>query len=143
MEEKKRIPWRKIAITTAVVCGVSLVAYLGLQVAYASDFDSTRRAAYLHIAGQIKTVFESVFEFLRPFIQLAVLLFVVNWLVKRFNIKVDGFQWQQVNVEKLVVVLLVGGFVALSLKGGLDSLVYAKEVVLVALGFYFGKMRRV
>ncbi|MCF8245363.1 MAG: hypothetical protein K9J46_09425 [Saprospiraceae bacterium] len=49
MEEKKNIPWRKIAITGGVVCCVLLAINLGLEIAYSVDFDSARRAAYVHI----------------------------------------------------------------------------------------------
>ena len=142
MQEKKHIPWRKITIIASVVSGILVVAYLGLQIAYAADFDTTRRSAYIHIAEQIKTVFTSVFDFLHPFIQLAVLLFVINWAVKRFNIKLEGFQWQQVNVEKFVVVVFTVGFIALAFMGRLDSLAYTKDLVLVALGFYFGSLHK-
>lgn len=142
MQEKKNIPWRRFAIIGGIISGILVICYLSLHIAYASDFDSNRRSAYIHVAEEIKNVFGWVFDFLHPFIQLAVLLFVVNWAVKRFNIKLEGFQWQQVNVEKFVVVALTVGFIALALMGRLDSLAYTKDLALVALAFYFGGLRK-
>ncbi len=76
--------------------------------------------------------------------QVAVALFVLHWLLKRFtpNLDLSNFNWREVHVEKLLVVVVTIGFVLLSLKGGLDALAYAKEVLLVVLGLYFGTMRR-
>ncbi len=142
MEEKKIIPWRKIVLTTAVICGVALLAYLGLQIAYALDFDSTRRTVYLQIAEQIKTVFVAIIDFFKPFVQIAVLLAIVDWVIRRYQIKLTDLQWQKVSVEKLVVVLIIGGFILVALKSGMEALTYLKDLALVTLGFYFGVSRK-
>ncbi len=144
MEATKQVPYRKIAIIAAAISGILLTAWLGLEIAYAADFDSTRRAAYLHISGQIKGFAEAVLDFFKPFVQVAAALFVLHWLLKRFSPSLDlsQFNWREVQVEKLLVVVVTIGFVLLSLKSGLDSLVYAKEVLLVTLGLYFGMMKR-
>jgi hypothetical protein len=144
MEAQKNIPWRKLALTTAVVSGILLAAWLGLEIAYAADFDSTRRAAYLHVSGQIKGFVEASLEFLKPFVYMAVALFVLQWLAKRFSPSLDmsNFNWREVQVEKLLLVVVSVGFVLLSLKVGLDSLVHVKEVLFVVLGLYFGRLYR-
>ncbi|MCF8245364.1 MAG: hypothetical protein K9J46_09430 [Saprospiraceae bacterium] len=75
--------------------------------------------------------------------QVVLVLFILNWSLKKFFSKYDlsDFNWQRVNAEKLVVVLITGGFVVLAVKGGLDSLIYAKDLALVSPGFYFGSLR--
>ncbi|MCC6725255.1 MAG: hypothetical protein IT258_12155 [Saprospiraceae bacterium] len=144
METTKNIPWRKLAVSTAIACSILLVGWLGLEIAYAADFDSTRRAAYLHVSGQIKGFAEAVLAFISPLVQLAVALFVLQWLVKRFspNLDLSQFDWRSVNIEKTLLVVVTLGFVVVSLKVGLDSLVHIKEMLLVLLGLYFGTMRR-
>ncbi len=144
MEATKNIPWRKLALTTATVSGILLTAWLGLEIAYAADFDSTRRAAYLHIAGQIKGFATGVVEFAKPFVQVAFALFILHWLLRRFapDLDLSKYNWREVNVEKLLIVVVTLGFVIVSIRVGFDSMVHIKEVMLVALGLYFGMMRR-
>ena len=84
MEATKNIPWRKLALTTAAVSGILLTAWLGLEIAYVSDFDSTRRSSYTHLAGIIKGFAVGVIDFVKPFVQVAFALYILHWLMKRF-----------------------------------------------------------
>lgn len=140
MEAKKNIRWGRIATIAGIACSVLLIIYFGLEIAYAIDLDTTRRTAYLFIAERIKDFAEGVIEFANPLAKIAVALFVLAWLAKRFspNIDLSHFNWQEVQVEKLLLMVVTIGFVLLSLKGGVDSLLYLKEVLLVVLGLYFG-----
>jgi hypothetical protein len=144
MEATKNIPWRKFALTTVAVSGILLTAWLGLEIAYAADFDSTRRAAYLHIAGQIKGFALGVVEFAKPFVQVAFALLILHWLLRRFapDLDLSKYNWRELNVEKLLIAVVTIGFVVVSIRVGFDSLPHIKEVMLVVLGLYFGMMRR-
>ena len=132
------MPWRKLAFYIAVVCGLLLAAYIGLQTAYTIDFDMTRRTAYLHIADQIGSIFGGTIDFFKPFVQVALFVALAHWAFQRFNLSAQGWSWQQLNVEKTLVLLIVGGFIFVALKGGAESLGYLKDLALVSLGFYFG-----
>ena len=144
MEATKQIPWRKPILVLGTIVGILLATCLGLEIAYAADFDSTRRSAYLHVSSIIWNALSEVFHFFQPFVQVALVLLFLGWALHRFYPKFDvqQLEWQKLNVDKLVIVLIIGGFVVLSIRGGLDSLTYSRDLAMVGLGFYFGGLRR-
>ncbi len=138
------IPWRKLALIFAAISGILFIAWLGLEVAYVSDFDSTRRSSYMHLSGLIKGLATDILDFVKPFVQVAFALFVLHWLLRRFapGLDLSKYEWREVGVEKLLVAVVTIGFVIVSVRAGLDSLPHIKELMLVAIGLYFGMMRR-
>ena len=95
-----------------------------------------------HVSDQIETVTGYVWRFFVPFLQLALLFLIIDWLLTRFGIDVlskgKQFDW---NIQTIIALIVISAF-AIAALAGLDGAGSLKDVALVVVGFYFGSQRR-
>ncbi len=95
------------------------------------------------ISAEIKVIAISIFSFFSPFIQLIIILLIVEWILRKFGVKLENgrgnFDW---NVQTIIGIIIIFGFVVAALSG-IEGVGYLKDIALVVVGFYFGTQRRV
>lgn len=80
-----------------------------------------------------------LWEFARPLLQLALLLFIaksaVEYFGQRWSLDAFGIQW---DIRSLIAIIVVSVFSVAALAGS-DATGALKDVALVVIGFYFGQ----
>ena len=132
------INWQKTLKTARWVAILTLLLYLGLESSAAIDADSDRVMAYQKISAMIRELATFMLDFARPFVEVILLLMLVDWAVRRFNIQLTIPPFADWKVANIVVVLVMGGFVVAALRG-LTGVTYLRDLALVVMGFYFGR----
>jgi hypothetical protein len=94
------------------------------------------------LADNLSSLGYIAFNFLRPFLQLILILVIIEWLLNKFNISLSSpslkLDW---NVQTVIALIVVCAFsiAALGDIAGADSL---KDLALVVVGFYFGTQKK-
>jgi hypothetical protein len=135
---------RIIIKTTAWIFVVLLVVYIGLKVVVAyNSFDAKSTELVASTVQEVRSLASVFFDFVRPFIQLVIILLVLEWLLNKFGLSFDRrtskFDW---NVQTIIALVVVGSF-ALAALSGVEGAGMLKDVALVVVGFYFGTQKRV
>lgn len=133
-------PFITVIRIIAILVIVAFVGYLGVQIAALVDPDYNRIQIYNMISGQIESLILAIWEFIRPFIQIIILLVIVDWVFRRVGIDIRSkttFNW---NAPSLIVFIIVGAF-ALAALTGVQGATYLKDLALVAVGFFFGSQK--
>ncbi len=96
-------------------------------------------AAESVVAGFNK-VAVAAWEFVRPLLQLLIVLVIIDWVLRRVGIQlgasVQSFRW---DVQAIIAIIVIVAY-ALSELGGLGG-GGMKDIALVVVGFYFGTQR--
>ncbi len=116
----------------------SVIIFFCLEVSSAIDADATRAASYQKLANMIKDFYVTIFDFARPFVEIVLLLLIVSWAIKRFEIKFEIPPIKDWQIYNVLILMIIGGFVFAALRG-LNGANYLKDLALVVLGFYFGR----
>ena len=132
------INWQKTLKIARWVAILTLLLYLGLESSAAIDANSDRVMAYQKISAMIQELAVLIIDFARPFVEVILLLLLVDWAVRRFNIQLTIPPFADWKVANIVVVLVMGGFVVAALRG-LTGVTYLRDLALVVMGFYFGR----
>ena len=132
------INWQKTLKIARWVAILTLLLYLGLESSAAIDANSDRVMAYQKISAMIRELAVLIIDFARPFVEVILLLMLVDWAVRRFNIQLTIPPFADWKVANIVVVLVMGGFVVAALRG-LTGVTYLRDLALVVMGFYFGR----
>jgi len=133
-------PFVSIVRIIAILVIVAFVGYIGVQIAALADPDYNRIQIYHMVSGQIESLILAIWEFIRPFIQIIILLVIVDWVFRRVGIDIRSkttFNW---NAPSLIVFIIVGAF-ALAALTGVQGATYLKDLALVAVGFFFGSQK--
>lgn len=94
------------------------------------------------IAMEIKTFGLSTFTFLKPFLQLALLLIIVDWILRKFGVEYkSGFKKISWNTQTIMGLIIISAFTLSALSG--IGVTHLKDIALVVVGFYFGTQKRV
>jgi hypothetical protein len=133
------INWGKVLKIAKWTTVLGLILYFGLESSAAIDADTDRVMAYRKISGTIKDLVVFVFDFARPFVEIILLFLIVDWAIRRFKIQVAIPQFSDWKIMNIVVVLVIGSFVFAALRG-LNGVTYLRDLALVVLGFYFGRL---
>ena len=139
-------PLRLIVNTTIVVFIILLIAYIGAQVALAAlpnDSDNLKRTELLRtLSDNIRILSIFVFDFVKPFLQLIIILIVLEWLLNKFGLTLNRdavkFDW---NVQTVIGVVVIIAF-SLAALSGVPGASMLKDVALVVVGFYFGTQKK-
>lgn len=139
-------PLRLVVNTTIVVFIILLFAYVSAQVALtalSNDSENSKRIELLRtLSENIRILSIFAFDFMRPFLQLIIILVILEWLLNKFGLSLNRntikFDW---NVQTVIGVVIIIAFALAALSGipGADML---KDVALVVVGFYFGTQRK-
>jgi hypothetical protein len=116
----------------------SIIIFIALQISSTVDPDSTRAATYQKLSNMIKDFYVTIFDFARPFVEIILLLLIVSWAIKRFEIKFEIPPIKDWQIYNVLILMIVGGFVFAALRG-LNGATYLKDLALIVLGFYFGR----
>src|SRR5262245_24689438 len=106
-------PLRLIINTTIVVFIILLIVYIGTQVALAmipTNIDTNRNIELIRtLSENIRILSIFVFNFVRPFLQLIIILIVLEWLLNKFGLTLNReslrFEWNVQTVIGLVVII--------------------------------------
>jgi hypothetical protein len=142
MESTNPFPWASVSKNAKRFVSALLIIYIGLQMASAIDADSSRVSIYRSILDQIKDVSITTFDFIRPFIEIIILVFILDWVIRKFDLNVKLPAISEWNVFNVILMIVVGSFVFSALRG-LGGTAYLKDLALVVVGFYFGSFQRV
>lgn len=138
MEKAPANPLRSIVRGAVFVFFLLILGYAGAAVWAAA---SPNQAAPGALLSTVMSIGQAAWQFARPLLQLAIVLMIIDWILKRLGIQlgvgVRHFDW---NVQAIIAIVVVAAFAVAELSGiGSGSL---KDVVLVVVGFYFGTQRR-
>jgi hypothetical protein len=130
-------PIRSLIGWSIFVFLVLLLSYISLVVWSAAD--QTGRASTF--MGELQVLAQNAWQFARPLLQLAIVLVIIDWILRRAGIQLAGgvrrFEW---NVQAIIAIVVVVAF-ALAELGSLPS-GGLKDIALVVVGFYVGTQRR-
>jgi len=134
-------PLKFIIRTTLFLIVLVFSAYLIFKLL--SEFDTANSGSYEIISKEIKTFGLSIFMFIKPFLQLAVILIIIEWILGKLGIRKGSsllnLEW---NIQTIIGLIIISGFVIAAL-GDLSGVTYLKDIALVVVGFYFGSQRRI
>jgi hypothetical protein len=123
---------------------VGIAVFLGLayagSVAWAGiDANPQHREIALLILEKLGAFGQGGWLFIRPLLQLAIVLVIVDWVMRRLGVELTGgtrpFEW---SVQAIIAIIVVAAYAIAELAGLGSGL---KDVVLVVVGFYFGTQR--
>jgi hypothetical protein len=117
-----------------------IIAYFALYagVSYVAFFENPDSSTLKGIQAELHDMGAAGWNFVRPLLQLSIVLLLLAWALDRFNIKWDlSSLSSEQTVKGLLAVLIVVGLI-LSVLGGLGYTSELKDVALVVIGFYFG-----
>ncbi|MCF2443624.1 hypothetical protein L0657_06625 [Dyadobacter sp. CY345] len=107
------------------------------------NLDKEYGEMFSELGQSITNLGEEIYSFLKPFLQLALILVLVDWILSKLGIRFDTsssfkLEW---NVQSLIAIIIISGFTIAALAGVnyADSL---KDLALVVVGFYFGAQKR-
>jgi hypothetical protein len=132
------INWQKIFKIAQWTGILTVILYIGLESSAAIDADSDRVMAYRKLSGIIRDFAVLIFDFARPFVEIILLMLIVDWAMKRFNVQMQIPPIGEWKIMNIVVIVVIGGFVFAALRG-LSGVTYLRDLALVVLGFYFGR----
>lgn len=121
---------------------VATLQYLQADPTYNARIPGVVVERVQHVSDQIEIITGYVWRLFVPFIQLALLFLIIDWLLTRFGIDVLSkgrqFDW---NIQTIIALIVISAF-AIAALAGLDGVSSLKDVALVVVGFYFGSQRR-
>jgi hypothetical protein len=132
------INWPKILKMAQWTAILTLILYVGLESSAAIDADSDRVTAYRKMSSLIRDFAVYIIDFARPFVEIILLMLIVDWAMKRFDVQLQIPPIGDWKIMNIVVILVTGGFVFAALRG-LNGVTYLRDLALVVLGFYFGR----
>jgi hypothetical protein len=67
-----------------------LLAYVGLSIAAIYEQSPERKELFATVASQIATVGREGSAFIKPFLQLIVVLVIISWILEKFGINLQS-----------------------------------------------------
>jgi hypothetical protein len=134
----------KIIYLIAAFFVIVFIGYIAVFIAsnYYSQ-DDTQKAFLAAILGQFTVIGSQGWEFIKPFLQLVLILAIVDWIFSKLGVslksKVGRLEW---NIQTVIALVVIGSF-AIAALGGLNAGISSlKDLALVVIGFYFGTQRK-
>jgi hypothetical protein len=141
MQPSTSSPWTGVPKNAKIFLLAIIAIYIGLQTSSAIDADPMRLSIYRSILDQMKDVSIATFDFIRPFIEIIILVFILDWIIRKFDLNVKLPAISEWNVFNVILLVVVASFVFSALRG-LGGTAYLKDLALVVVGFYFGTFQR-
>jgi len=129
-------------LTLAILTFVAYLVFLGLSMQSSANSQLPIQPEIAkNIAFEIREFGVFAFEFIKPFLQLTIMLIIVDWLLRRIGIKYKlDFKLTDINTQTVIGLILICAFTLSALSGvGVGHL---KDIALVVVGFYFGTQKR-
>lgn len=147
-ETHGRNPVQFLIRATIWVFVLLLLLYLGVQTAFtfliiAYPSNAQYQTALVPLLTSIASVGSAAWDFVRPLLQLGVVLLIVDWLLGRFGFSLAGRRNSRLdwNIQTIIALMVVGAF-AIAALGGLAGVSALKDLALVVVGFYFGTQKK-
>lgn len=141
MSEKKHNPLRLIVNSSIIIFALILLTYVGIKLGAIYDKDEYRKTLFLQISSKIELLCFLIWEFLRPFLQLIIILLIAEWILGKFGISISPKQSKiEWNIQTIIAIIIISAF-ALAALSGVSGVDYLKDVALVVVGFYFGSQK--
>lgn len=136
-------PLKWIIYLTIFLLVFLLLAYVGLSTAAIYEQSPERKEVFGTVASQIAIVGREGWTFIKPFLQLIVVLVIVSWILEKFGVnlqsKVFQFDW---DVQTVIALLVIGAFTVAALGGITAGIGTLEDLALVVIGFYFGSQQK-
>ena len=125
--------------TTIFLLVILLFLYIGSQVLV--KYDVENNAVWERLGNIVAMISGEVWNFGRPFVQLVIMLLILEWLVGKFGIKIIPENFKLDGSVQTVIALLVVSAFCLAALGNIPGMGALKDLALVVVGFYFGSHR--
>ena len=117
---------------------ILFAAYVFAEIAISTGSNTGFESELRSLQQSILLLSREAWVFGKPFLQLIIILLVLEWFVKRlgFDLRAQdlSISW---TFETLVAVIIIVAF-CLSVLGGIHGYDALQDIVLVMVGFYFG-----
>lgn len=124
-----------------VYLAMRIISVLPLQPKY-----DNLRQQLPSIAGELASIAEALWEFSQPFLEIFLILAILDWLISKINIlniqtkrSLNNFV---LDTQTLIALIVTGGFTIAALTGNDSGAGLLKDLSLVVVGFYFGTQRQ-
>ncbi len=146
----RRNPLWTIFSATIWIGVLFLIAYIGINVAIAvlqqnAAYNEGRETVQLleGMAARVAALSYEAWQFIKPFLQIIVILIIVEWILDKFGISLSRkglkLDW---NVQTILALVVISAFALAALSGANTSIGALKDLALVVVGFYFGTQRK-
>lgn len=139
--QKIKNPLRIIMNTTIVVFFLILILYVVLKLLLVYESDDRLKQGLMEIVSKIETISELGWDFVKPFLQLAIILLIVEWVLTKIGINFSQPNKLEWNIQTIIALLIVGAFTIAAL-GDIPGVGYLQDIALVVVGFYFGSQNK-
>lgn len=140
MDRAQQNPLLSVLKLAGFVFFVLLLTFVGLTIWTSVDTNPEHRALSAALMGSISSVGQTAWTFVRPLLQLIIVLVILDWVLRRTGIQLGAgvrrFDW---NVQAIIAIIVVAAYAVAELGGIGDS--GLKDITLVVVGFYFGTQR--
>jgi hypothetical protein len=94
------------------------------------------------IVGDIRIISKNAYDFLKPFLQLVLILVILQWILEKLGINFQQGNFKvNSNVQTVIALIVVIAF-ALAALSGSEGTAALKDIALVVVGFYFGTNKK-
>lgn len=130
-------------ISTALwVFVLIFVVFVAMSVA-PTFLEGAEKERIVLASNTVAAIGAGVWNFARPLLQLAVVLAIVDWLIRRWSIAGSFSSFgRDFNIQAIVALIVIGAFAVAVLSGITEGVGALKDLALVVVGFYFGTQRR-
>ena len=113
-----------------------LLVYIGAQIL--TYFYPQNNALWERFSNTISFISAETWNFKRPFLQLIIILLILEWLLAKFGIKLIPEQLKiDLNIQTVIALIVVVAFCIAAL-GNIPGMGALKDLAFVVVGFYFG-----
>lgn len=134
-------PLRLIIRSSITIFALILITYIAVKVGAIYDSVPERKSSFFEISTRIEFVSFLIWEFIRPFLQLVIILLIIEWILGKFGVSIDPRQSKvEWNIQTIIALIVISAF-ALAALSGVSGVDYLKDVALVVVGFYFGSQK--
>lgn len=135
-------PIRLLLTALLWIFGLFLLANVAFAVAILL-LDDTHRQRLTEAHSLLMGVTAGAWTFARPILQLAAVLVVIDWTIRRWGfVRPDIQIGQGLNVQAIIALIIVGSLALAVLIGVTEGIGVMKDLALVVVGFYFGTQKK-
>lgn len=140
--EKLKNPLRIVFNATVAIFIILFTTYtvIKLTLVENNSYDPYSKALN-EVSNTIEIVSTQGWAFIRPFLQLCIILLVVEWTFNKIGISFSGESKMEWNIQTVIALIIVGAFTLAALSG-IAGVSYLEDIALVVIGFYFGSREK-
>ena len=132
----------KLLINSIIrIFGVLYITYFSIFIYTLILSDDRKKESMILLVESIQSISKITWDFIQPFLQLLILLVIIEWIIKKLNISFANdsrFDW---NVQTVIALIVTTAFSMAALTN-LSGATVLKDLALVVVGFYFGTQKK-